>query len=168
MASANTTYNVNLTDISNTNTLTGTITTNGTIGPLLASDFLGFSFTDIFTGNPNFTFSVNGSSVACSPTLFGCGFTTGSYAGTNYLFFDNNAGDGNQAEFSSSDGKSIFSISNAYQGSWLFQEGTKTQSVTFAPRGNLLVASVPEPQTYVMFLSGLCIMGLIARRRRKS
>jgi hypothetical protein len=33
--------------------------------------------------------------------------------------------------------------------------------------GDVLVASVPEPETYAMLLSGLACIGLIARRRKR-
>jgi hypothetical protein len=33
---------------------------------------------------------------------------------------------------------------------------------------NVAVTSVPEPESYAMFMAGLGVMGFIARRRKKS
>jgi hypothetical protein len=49
-------------------------------------------------------------------------------------------------------------------GEWLAQASHHAQLVT-APSVTLM-APVPEPETYAMFLAGLGLMGVIAKRRR--
>jgi hypothetical protein len=173
IANANTTYNVNLSN--GTDTLIGSIITNGTLGQLQAGDFLGFSFTDTMNGSVVFDISSNnpaGYTVGCTtgrPFGFGCGFLAvkenGSYPAA--LAFDN-------APSSVTTFDSGGSTVTVKSGLWSFlkngDKGPREEIFAASPETSpyLIVATVPEPQTYVMFLSGLCIMGLIARRRRKS
>ncbi len=167
MANANTTYNVNLS--SSTDILTGTITTNGKLGQLTARDFVGFSFLDqiVGTSTTGFSFSGGSTSVTCNSLAWGlgCGFSAvvSQQSNAAALIFDNVLGTGTRFASGS------FSL-DVGPNSWNFQSSSATYKATYMPTiGNyLLVASVPEPQTYAMFLSGLCLMGLIARRRRKS
>jgi hypothetical protein len=172
MASANTTYYVNLSN--DTDTLTGTITTNGIAGPLLAENFLGFSFTDTDKTSLKSVFSLSapnlasGDLVTCNSSVmgYGCGFwaVQAQQGFGAALIFDNVRGTG--TKFASGSYSLAFNTD-----SLLFTDGNTSTQKTFNTLGDvgyLLVGVVPEPQTYVMFLSGLGIMGLIARRRRKS
>jgi hypothetical protein len=135
-----------------TETITGTITTDGLLGNLVAGDFTGFSL------------SVGGSPIAFGPVTPGsvsCGFTCGVLASGPTL-----------AIVGSSTDDLIFN--NPAVGRFDFQHGLITVTpligapglLTEAPAYILARQAVPEPDTTLLLAMALAVLGLVYKRAK--
>jgi hypothetical protein len=188
-AASATTYQLQL---SNDGSITGTITTDGTIGTLLGTDILSWSFSQTFGVGPP---SMNSSEANASLTLNGSGFT----ADANGLYFNFGGTDGTFVDFADnnwtppfpSSGAALFGLSLQLcdtVSSCTNQNNATDQShvmmVAFSPGccstsggpdytgfqtvqiGVPVVPDVPESSTWAMLLLGFAAIGFMAHQRK--
>lgn len=166
------TYNVNL--AGNGETLTGTITTNGASGLLQASDITGFNLSAAGTISLDVSFS---SGMYLCPFAGGCELqgvgnqivaTTQGLSTQSEIDFEPNPGfiNGDIIRFVSDPATGVT------QAIVVSASGSPLAMITDAGDTSLVVgtavAAVPEPQTYALVLSGLGLVGFVARRHKKA
>jgi hypothetical protein len=152
----------------------GTITTNGTIGALVASDVTAFSLDisspSVSGGVPQRLTQVSDSLFLVGPSLVAsAGALTWNFApedGSTFKFTKNFSGlawcGANSGEvYTYCEGRTVdvFTIQGDFD---LFESAAQSGTVTIATA----IAPIPEPETYALMLAGLAVVGAAARRRK--
>ena len=167
---SNITYRVN--QIIGPGSVTGAITTDGTIGILSAADIVGFNL--ILNDGSNTVDLLPPASVlvnkdaCCSAGLPGGADLTASL--TNLMFNYGGADNGDFVIANSVGELCYTATSNCWgpTGVGLFSVNGDGRSVYIAQSGNQIIATaVPEPAPWAMLLAGFFGVGAIARSRRK-
>ena len=151
--------------------VTGIITTDGTLGTLLPSDILSWNLE--LTGNGASLDLNNSNSI-----VYGAGLDV--FATTRQITFNYDATDGGYLVFQEPAGKGLGSFywcnstSTSYQNTCLTGISVVPQfymdsSAQFAtPSGTQVLATAPEPSTWVLTLLGFGGLGFAARRASKA
>jgi len=151
----------------------GSITTNGKIGTLAASDITGWTLLVTGNGGANVTLDnlnsgvfLGGSAVTADASNIYFDFTKNN-AAPSYLLFQKSFGSGNDYTCASN---ADFNATPCYYGASAVPGSYANASASYSiPQGgNLIVAStaaVPEPATWAMMIGGLAIVGATMRRR---
>jgi hypothetical protein len=152
--------------------VSGTISTNGAIGTLAASDITGWSLVVTGNGGASATLDTLNSSV-----FLGGGAVTADASNIYFDFTKNNAAPSYllfQQSFQSGSAyvcaaNADYALTPCYYGASAVPENFASASAAYSvPNGNLVVASiaaVPEPATWAMMIGGLAIVGASLRRR---
>jgi hypothetical protein len=146
--------------------VTGTITTDGTIGTLAAADVISWNLllndgtkTGVEASGANGAFVVVEGS-ALTATLMTLTYDYSFVSGSDFYFGDTNT---------PYDGELCYtSYSNCWgpTGVGLYNVGGDGQSVFTALTGPQIIASVPEPATFALFGAGLVSLSALRRRRK--
>ena len=166
------TYDVN--QIIGPGSITGTITTDGTIGTLSAANITGFNLI-LNDGTKTATLSSPGLVFVNANTSSSAGTPNGAdlTATSTNLFFNysgSDAGDFVLEGDPTFNGEICYtSTSNCWgpTGVGLYNVGLDGQSVFISQTGNQIIASVPEPSTWAMLLLGLFGVGFMMRSVRR-
>lgn len=148
-------YSVNVTDATGAETVTGTITTDGTIGSLGASDFIAWSFTA--SGPVPFGPRSGATLVSCGAA--GCGIIT---TATTLVV---TGASGTDVSFPTPPGGILFGpgsfVVTPADPSFVFH--TLTTSYTIATSAR----TVPEPSTVLLLAIAVACLGFAYKRTRK-
>lgn len=168
-------YSVN-TAVGTVGSISGTITTDGTIGTIVASNIVGYNL-DVFGNGAQITVNTTNSSVFVggnSLTASGSQLTF-NFGNSNpsYLLFQESFGTGTKfacaastPAFSTPCYQGLSAVPLSYNDSTAQYTGQGSGGVL---TGNLQIGSaVPEPATWSMMLLGFCMVGFGLRSRRKS
>jgi hypothetical protein len=167
-ASASTiTYNVDIVDAGSGDTVLGTITTDGTFGALLASNFVTWNLT--ISNNTYGSASLVGPGPGDNSTLsvdVGAPFLATATT-LSYNFADNDPTD---PGFQFGAGSSEFAVGDAYRypPDGLIAIGVNGQpSPGDAPTTDVIGTATPLPAALPLFATGLGALGLVGWRRKK-
>lgn len=149
--------------------VTGSLTTNGTIGALSASDFTAWDL--LLTGAGGVTYSIsqaNSSVVAIGGSVTATNdniFFNYSSGANDYLLFQDGLFTGMRYWCNAS------TSSDCLQGASVVPQSFNSPSAQFeARRGTIAIATVsavPEPATWALMLAGFAMVGAAVRYRRR-
>jgi hypothetical protein len=156
---ANITYNLGV--MVGTGSVTGTIVTDGTTGPLHVSNIVGWDL-DVSDGTDpaaeltgtNSSFSSNGfpGLFATSETVYFDFFGPGAYQLSGAGFFLSFEG-------------GIGSFSNANAGGWSVYDALGSAGLQYTPETGGVIAAIPEPSTAALWFCAAATIGLLRRLR---
>lgn len=167
-AAANITYSVDA-YVGPFGHITGSVTTDGTIGLLNASNFLNWTLnvqgdgaSDVLNDGNSGVFTGGTATTATAGNIF---FDFGAL-NASFLLFQKNFSSGNSYACAAS---TPFPSTPCYQGASLVPENYLSPSAQFQLfEGNQIIASVaavPEPATWAMMIAGFGLAGAAMRRR---
>jgi hypothetical protein len=165
--------------VSATDTVSGTIITDGTIGPLSESNIIGGTFS---LTSPNFGVSGTASfgvpiGLEATPTqlLLDPGVDSSFSIGTTYVYYDGETGvmgaqvvyenDPGSGQYYSSAGGSFGTMSFVFPS--FDSAPVPTTQGSIGANASWVVATVPEPSTFVLFCIGAVSLAAHAWRRKR-
>lgn len=169
-----TTYFLNL-PVGGSGSVVGSVTTNGAVGQIQASDITAWNLTITGAGsvstvltNLNSGVYSSGSSILASPTTLSFDFDNPS---PSYLLFQSSFSSGSQYACAAS---TPFSSTPCYQGLSAVPLSYSDASAQYTGQGagsslsgTVVLGAVPEPSTWALMIAGFVVVGAGLRRRAR-